>query len=72
MPFSTVEKWTRYGPATTVAGMLTEYADASVTGFVLIPAGDPLAQYERVAEHERVPEVREAVDLLRSMVGTEA
>jgi hypothetical protein len=40
--------------------MLTEYAGAGVTEFVLMPAGDPLAQYERLAD---------VLDLLRSMVG---
>lgn len=66
MPFSMVEKWTLSGHATAVARMLTEYIGAGVTEFVLMPAGDPLAQYERLAD------VREALNLLRGMMGTEA
>lgn len=49
MPFEKVEKWTAYGPAATVTGMLTEYLDAGVTELVFMPAGDPLVQYERLA-----------------------
>lgn len=32
-----------------MAQTLSEYADAGVTEFVFMPAGDPLAQYERLA-----------------------
>jgi alkanesulfonate monooxygenase SsuD/methylene tetrahydromethanopterin reductase-like flavin-dependent oxidoreductase (luciferase family) len=48
MPFERVEKWTAYGPAAAVAGMLSEYVDAGVTEFVFMPAGDALVQYERL------------------------
>jgi alkanesulfonate monooxygenase SsuD/methylene tetrahydromethanopterin reductase-like flavin-dependent oxidoreductase (luciferase family) len=50
MPFGNVEKWTAYGPAATVAGMLAEYAEAGVTEFVLMPAGDEPDQYDALAE----------------------
>ena len=51
MPLEMIERWTAYGPAGTVAGMLREYAEAGVSEFVLMPAsGDPLGQYERLAE----------------------
>lgn len=49
MPFATVDKWTAYGPAATVTSMLQEYIGAGVTEFVLMPAGDVLTQYERLA-----------------------
>lgn len=49
MPFSAVARWTACGPAEAVAQTLSEYADAGVTEFVFMPAGDPLAQYERLA-----------------------
>jgi alkanesulfonate monooxygenase SsuD/methylene tetrahydromethanopterin reductase-like flavin-dependent oxidoreductase (luciferase family) len=50
MPLRTVERWTAYGPPRTVAAMLSDYIDAGVGEFVLMPAAaDVLGQYERLA-----------------------
>ena len=49
MPFEQVVKWTAYGSAGTVAALLGAYRDAGVTEFVFMPAGAPLAQYDRLA-----------------------
>lgn len=50
MPLEKVERWTAFGPASTVARMLRGYVEAGVSEFVLMPASDdPLGQYERLA-----------------------
>lgn len=56
LPFDTVERWTPYGRPERVARALTDYVEAGVGEFVLMPGGrDPLDCYERFADvRERV------------------